>query len=120
MRRRRASLLQWIVSLVLLCALASATALPLGSPDPADAQTFTQQATLTVISQPVEVQRSSGARDTASSGLTLNVGDRVFTGPTGKATLTFFQGSEVEIGEGSEIMVQQMEQRGGAGGASTV
>ena len=113
-RRHFRHVARWTVSLCAVLALVYASALPLGEPEAVDAQSLSQQATLTVLSQPVEVQRSSGSRDTAFSGATLTVGDRIFTGVGGRATLTFFQGSEVEIAESSEIMLQQMEQRGGA------
>ncbi|HET7721631.1 MAG TPA: FecR domain-containing protein, partial [Acidimicrobiales bacterium] len=109
-----------LISLICVLAVVWSGTSTLWVPDPAEAQTFSQTATLTVIAQPVEVQRASGSRDTASSGSTVNVGDRIFTGEGGAALLTFFQGSQVEIASGSELMVQQMEQRGGTNGASTV
>ncbi len=104
-----------VVLLVLLPALAGI------APTPADlayAQGFSAQATLTVLTEPVEVQRTTGQLERATSGQTLTTGDRVVTGPAGTAKLTFFQGTEVDVAEGSEIMVQQMEQR--PGGASNV
>ena len=93
--------------------------MPAVRPDEVDAQaTLNSQATLTVLTAPVEVQRASGNRDTASSGTTVVVGDRVFTGTGGAAKLTFFQGTEVDIAPDSEVMVQEMTQR--VSGASTV
>ena len=115
---RHAQMWRALVSLLVVGALLGSLVSPLGAPVPVEAQSFSQQATLTVSSPPVEVQRSSGSRDSATGGTTVNVGDRVFTGPGGAARLTFFQGSEVEIGESSEIMVQQMDQK--PGGATTV
>lgn len=109
-------------------ALASAVAIftlvygflpPVGEPDRVAAQgAFDTQATLTVLSQPVEVQRSTGNRESGSSGMTLVVGDRVFTGAGGTAKITFFQGTEVDVSEDAEIMVQQLERKGG--GSSSV
>ena len=101
-----------------LAALLGTLIPPVENPAPVDAQTFAQQATLTVVSAPVTIQRTSGSRGAGASGDTLSVGDRIFTGPGGAAKLTFFQGSEMDIGAEAEIMVQQMEQR--PGGASTV
>ncbi len=105
--------------MVLVVAALAALLLPSVRPDPVDAQaTLNSQATLTVLTSPVEVQRASGNRETASSGFTLVVGDRVFTGSGGTAKLTFFQGTEVDIAPETELMVQEMTQR--QSGASTV
>jgi hypothetical protein len=102
-----------------IVAALAAFLMPAVRPDPVDAQaTLNSQATLTVLTSPVDVQRASGNRDTASSGNTLVVGDRVFTGAGGTAKLTFFQGTEVDIAPDTELMVQEMTQR--ASGASTV
>ena len=112
-RRRPLPIVAFVVAAV------AAFLMPAVRPDPVDAQaTLNSQATLTVLTSPVEVQRASGNRDTASSGATLVVGDRVFTGSGGSAKLTFFQGTEVDIAPDSELMVQEMTQR--VSGASTV
>lgn len=112
-RRRALPILAFLVA-----AMASLL-MPAVRPDPVDAQaTLNSQATLTVLTTPVEVQRATGNRDTASSGDTLVVGDRVFTGSGGTAKLTFFQGTEVDIAPETELMVQEMTQR--QSGASTV
>ena len=112
-RRRPLPLLAFFVAAL------AALLMPAVRPDPVDAQaTLNSQATLTVLTAPVEVQRASGNRDSASSGTTVVVGDRVFTGTGGAAKLTFFQGTEVDIAPDSEVMVQEMTQR--VSGASTV
>ena len=108
----------WSVATLLLAALA-ALVMPTVRPDPVDAQaSLSTQATLTVLSSPVDVQRASGNRDSAPSGSTLVVGDRIFTGSGGSAKLTFFQGTEVDIAPETELMVQEMTQR--QSGATTV
>ena len=112
-RRRPLPILAFVVAAL------AAFLMPAVRPDPVDAQaTLNSQATLTVLSAPVEVQRASGNRDVAASGATLVVGDRVFTGAGGTAKLTFFQGTEVDIAPDTELMVQEMTQR--VSGASTV
>ena len=112
-RRRPLPILAFVVASLV------AFLMPAVRPDPVDAQiTLNSQATLTVLSAPVEVQRASGNRDMAASGTTLVVGDRVFTGAGGTAKLTFFQGTEVDIAPDTELMVQEMTQR--VSGASTV
>ncbi|NBT26299.1 MAG: hypothetical protein EBT09_07045, partial [Actinobacteria bacterium] len=123
MRRRRASRgrarRRALPILAFLVAAMASLLMPAVRPDPVDAQaTLNSQATLTVLTTPVEVQRATGNRDTASSGDTLVVGDRVFTGSGGTAKLTFFQGTEVDIAPETELMVQEMTQR--QSGASTV
>ena len=98
-RRRPLPLLAFFVAAL------AALLMPAVRPDPVDAQaTLNSQATLTVLTAPVEVQRASGNRDSASSGTTVVVGDRVFTGTGGAAKLTFFQGTEVDIAPDSEVM----------------
>ena len=106
-------------TIAILVAIAAAVCMPAVRPDPVDAQaTLNSQATLTVLTSPVEVQRATGNRDVASSGATVVVGDRIFTGSGGSAKLTFFQGTEVDIAPETEIMVQEMTQR--QSGASMV
>lgn len=96
-----------------------ALAVPASHPDPAGAQVaLGSAATLTVITAPVEVQRSVGPREAAPSGATVLVGDRIFTGLGGSARLTFFQGTEVEMAPETEVMLQEMTRR--ASGASIV
>jgi hypothetical protein len=107
-----------------LAAVLSLTALLIGflrpsaQPDEADAQTFSRQATLTVLSDPVEVQRASGSRVPGTSGMSLVVGDRIFTAAGASARVTFFQGTEVDVAAETEIMVQEVNQP--SGGASSV
>ena len=63
-------------------------------------------ATLTVLSGRVSVVRSNGsAVQPASTGLTLNVGDRVATVGRASALVTFFDGSEIELGGDTTISI---------------
>src|SRR5688572_28610709 len=63
-------------------------------------------ATLTVLSGRVSVVRSNGsAVQPASTGLMLNVGDRVATVGKASALVTFFDGSEIELGGDTTISI---------------
>jgi len=63
-------------------------------------------ATLTVLSGRVSVVRSNGsAIQPASSGLTLEIGDRVATVGKASAPVTFFDGSEIELGGDTTIAI---------------
>jgi len=71
-------------------------------------------ATLTVLRGPVSVVRGDGgAVAPASSGLTLNAGDRVATIGKASALVTFFDGSEVELGADTTIAI--LDASGGSG-----
>jgi hypothetical protein len=108
---RRSIVPQLALSLLAFVLLAAAGLAPAGRPGPAAAQ-FAAHATLTVLGSPVEVQRAAtGSREPAVSGMTLAAGDRVFTGPGGAATLTFFDGSETELAPGAEVLIEQLERR---------
>jgi hypothetical protein len=64
-------------------------------------------ATLTVIRGTVSVVHSDGsAVAPAASGMTLNAGDRIATVGRASALVTFFEGSEVELGENTTIAIQ--------------
>jgi hypothetical protein len=66
-------------------------------------------ATLTVLRGSVSVVRSDGsAVAPASSGLALDVGDRVATIGASSALVTFFEGSEVELGGDTTIALQEL------------
>jgi hypothetical protein len=85
----------------------------LGMPASARAEERGPAATLTVLSAPVE---RAGARDerpaAAASGSDLAVGDRVVTGPEGRALITFLDGSTVTVEPASEVTVRQAEMEG--------
>lgn len=76
------------------------------------------QASLTVLTAPVELQRRSGPREAVTADTTVGVGDRIFTLAGGSARLTFFEGTEVEIAPEAEMMVQEMARA--QGGATTL
>lgn len=85
----------------------------LGMPASARAEERGPAATLTVLSAPVD---RAGPRDerpaAAASGSDLAVGDRVVTGPEGRALITFLDGSTVTVEPASEVTVRQAEMEG--------
>ncbi|MFN8636154.1 MAG: hypothetical protein U0893_20075 [Chloroflexota bacterium] len=71
-------------------------------------------ATLTVLRGTTSVVRADGtAVMPASTGLSLNVGDRVATVGRAAALVTFFDGSEVELGADTTISIQDLQGGGG-------
>ena len=75
-------------------------------------------ATLTVIRGTTSVVHSDGsAVQPASSGYTLKEGDRIATVGKSSALVTFFDGSEIELGESTTIALQ--EASGQSGGVVT-
>ncbi|HKW91440.1 MAG TPA: hypothetical protein VJX92_06035 [Methylomirabilota bacterium] len=85
--------------------------------DPALAQEQTvpasTAATLTVLSGRVEHAHAGASRAvTATSGTDLAVGDRVLTGPKGRALITFLDGSTVSVEPASDVTVRQAEMDG--------
>ncbi len=63
-------------------------------------------ATLTVLRGTTSVVRSDGsAFQPASTGITLNTGDRVATVGKSSALVTFFDGSEIELGADTTIAI---------------
>ena len=85
---------------------------------PASAQERTPRsstvATLTVLSSPVEAARADAGRlAPAVSGSDLQVGDRVVTGPAGRALITFLDGSTVTVEPASDVTVRVAEMEGG-------
>jgi hypothetical protein len=70
-------------------------------------------ATLTVLRGTVSVVDGSGAAvSPAPSGLKLNAGDRVATVGRAAALVTFFDGSEVELGADTTIAIQEASSSG--------
>ena len=103
-RRRRAP------SLLLL--LACLVALVSQALQPVRAQ-IAVGATLTVLRGNVGVLRSDGSPiSPASSGLTLGRGDQVATVGRSSALLTFFEGSELELGGDTTIIIRELAQEG--------
>jgi hypothetical protein len=62
-----------------------------------------------VLGEPVELVRAEGPRAVAASGTSLAVGDRVVTGPTGRALITFLDGTTVTVEPRAEITVREMD-----------
>ncbi len=74
------------------------------------------QATVTALDGTVTVQTgASGALRAAVSGEAVGVGDRVLTGDPGRALLTFFDGSEQELGPNTEVLLQALGDSPGGG-----
>jgi len=70
-------------------------------------------ATLTVLRGTVSVVQGDGAAvSPAPSGLKLNAGDRVATVGRATALVTFFDGSEVELGADTTIAIQEASSSG--------
>ncbi len=76
-------------------------------------------ATISAFSGEVLVQMG-GSADwiAAASGMKLNQGDRIKTGDDGVAEVVFFEGSVIEVGEKSDILVSEMSITGPDGTTS--
>src|SRR5882724_3269971 len=71
-------------------------------------------ATLTVLRGTVSVVHSDGsAVSPASSGLTVGIGDHIATVGRSSALVTFFEGSEVELGADTTIVIQELSSGSG-------
>lgn len=98
MRERLRSLLVFAI----LVGLLAQSALALGQ--------IGQGATLTVLRGTVSVIRADGtAASPAASGLVLGVGDHVATVGRSSALVTFFDGSEIELGADTSIAIHEMQ-----------
>lgn len=62
--------------------------------------------TLGVAREPVEVRRAGGTWETAEDGMTLNPGDEVRTGSSGRATIFFFGSAESSLREETTVTIQ--------------
>jgi hypothetical protein len=72
-----------------------------------------QGATLTVTAGTVAVvQGAGGAVQPAPSGLTLAVGDQVATVGRSSALVTFFEGTELELGQETTIVLREIRSGG--------
>jgi hypothetical protein len=92
-------------SLALVLVLAVAGVARASSPT-TDATT----ATLTVLAPNVEhVAGGAPARRPAGDGMNLAEGDRIITGPTGSALITFLDGSTITVEPGSEVAVRHAD-----------
>ena len=72
-----------------------------------------QGATLTVTGGTVAVvKRAGGAVQPAPSGLSLAVGDQVGTVGRSSALVTFFEGTELELGQDTTIILREIRASG--------
>jgi hypothetical protein len=74
--------------------------------------------TISTASGNVEVQRGSSTTP-ASSGTPVSVGDRIVTGPGGHAVITLTDGSQLELGESSNLVIDNHSLAPGGGRAAT-
>ncbi len=61
--------------------------------------------TISSASGAVQVQHAAGAATSAAPGTAVNVGDRIITGPGGHAMVTLTDGSQLELGESSNLVI---------------
>src|SRR6266851_442415 len=66
---------------------------------------FGASTTLTIITAPVLVRHAGGDFSPADDGSVLGPGDTVQTGDGGRAVLTYFEGSTVEIEPASQLTI---------------
>src|SRR5271170_7119569 len=62
----------------------------------------------------VQIQRAGGATIGAASGVGVNVGDRIITGPNGHAVIILNDQSRLELGPASSITLDEFTITGGA------
>lgn len=111
---RLAAKLGWLtMSAALIVTSVLPSAVVLGPISSAFAQAASG-ATLLVLSAPVEVANGrSGAYRPARDGESLAAGDQVRTGPGAAALLTFFDGSETQLGADTELVLERAQSGGG-------
>src|SRR5271156_1098161 len=66
------------------------------------------------VSGQVQIQRAGGATIGAASGVGVNVGDRIITGPNGHAVIILNDQSRLDLGPSSSITLDQFTISGGA------
>src|SRR5438067_11942448 len=101
---------RYALTLALLLALLPLTA---GSPRAtgapvAGARADADQATLTVLASTVSVTPAAGEPHSGVSGETLHAGDTVETSVPGRALVTFFDGSEADLDEGTRARIDAL------------
>jgi hypothetical protein len=115
------TLLMAIILLALLAGCGSGSISPTLSPTSTLAPTPTVNATQVTISSPsgeVLVHRKDSTPDSfipASAGMKLEPGDRIKTGANGEAVILFFEGSVMEVGTNSDILIEQLNITPGTG-----
>jgi hypothetical protein len=88
----------------------------LGQPAAATPAQQRDSATLTILGGPVQVAPPGGAFAASSDGQSIPVGARVRTGPGGRATLTFFDGTTAALDPDTELTLSAVEPSGSQGG----
>src|SRR4051812_1687098 len=99
--------IRWATLLVLAVLFAAMPLAASAAPAPIPAAQATQ-ATLTVLADGVQIVGSGGAQAAATNGQALAAGDRVITSASGRAILTFADGSQTELQPGTELVVQDL------------
>jgi hypothetical protein len=80
------------------------------APPPAPAFSMVELTTLTVLAGQVEVRRSGQTTyQSAPSGIPLAPGDAVRTGPSGRALITYFEGSTTVLEPQSELEIRRLD-----------
>jgi hypothetical protein len=71
-------------------------------------------ATLTILAAPVELARSGGVEfNVPAQGELLQAGDTVRTGPGGLGLITFFDGSESQLGPDAQLQLERLDASSG-------
>jgi hypothetical protein len=96
---------RWGTSLAVACLLLAHTSVFAQARFP----TVSTAATLTLLGGTADLARADGSRTAVASGTSLAVGDRVLTGPGGRALITFLDGTTVTVEPRSEIAVREMD-----------
>jgi hypothetical protein len=105
--RTRRKLAQWLVALAVALPLTPAV---VGPVVPTALAATPMGATLSVLAAPVDVAPIGQGEFTAGvDGQTLAQGDAVRTGSGGIALLTFFDGSEAQLGGDSQVQIERAE-----------
>src|SRR6478735_5728582 len=100
-RRRTAAWTRFLIGLALLLALL---------PSPSAWSQVGPGASLTVVRGSVAVKRPDGtAIYPAGTGLTLALGDVVGTLERTRAIVTFFSGTEIELGSNTTIVIRRLD-----------
>jgi hypothetical protein len=94
-----------------LVAITLVVCMVLQKADPGEAQVGAG-ATLVVLGGGVTVATAAGIGP-GTTGQSLNPGDQVTTSANGRALVTFFEGSEVELDSNAALQIAEMNQTGG-------
>ena len=99
-----------ILRVVLFGAMTCMSGNVVGTSVPVAAADNSGGATLTILVDPVEVAHAAdGVFSVASDGQMLQAGDTIRTGSNGLALVTFFDGSETQLGPASSVQLEHAE-----------